>query len=349
MLEKFIFTADIHLKMWSDKEHDDEGRPLKLIEILSTFEQMCKYAKAHDIPSIIIGGDLNDTKGIVSVRAFLLFQEIVRRYDDLHFYILHGNHDACTGRIEEEESAIQLLEPFDNTTIIMEPMRLDNILLVPYSKNIPDVLHHQTDNGIEDIDIIISHLGLSEATLSSGISIKSTMTARSFQGFKLVLLGHYHKPQLVEDGDTKIYYVGSPIPVRRDEATEEKRFLVVDSETCEVESIPTTGYRRYVEVIIEEDSDTLELAQQITNAKKAGHHVVVRNKTANMPKQLEGIIEGVQVVDMYEAEEEIRGITSAMTPEEQCKKYLEIEEILEEDWDEYLAIGLECVAGGTDG
>ena len=70
---KFIFTADLHLKMWSDKEHDADGRPLKLIEILSTVDQMCQYAKANDIPSIIIGGDLNDTKGLVSVRAFLLF------------------------------------------------------------------------------------------------------------------------------------------------------------------------------------------------------------------------------------------------------------------------------------
>ena len=348
MFEKFIFTADIHLKMWSDKEHDDEGRPLKLIEILSTIEQMCVYAKANDIPSIVIGGDLNDTKGVVSVRAFLMFQQIVNEHSDLNFYILHGNHDACTGRVEEEESAIQLLEPFENVTILMDTQRIENILFLPYSKNLTEVLQRESDNGFDDIDIVISHLGLNEGTLSTGISIKSSMTARSFEGFKLVLLGHYHKPQLIESGDTKIYYVGSPIPVRRDEATEEKRFLVVDPETCEIESVSTTGYRRYVEVIIEEGYDADAITQQIQEAKDAGHHVVVRNHTPHVPKELEKMVEDVQVVDMYEAEEEMRGITSTMSAEQQCKKYLEIEEIPEEDHNEFLAIGMECVAGDVD-
>jgi len=44
--------------------------------------------------------------------------------------------------------------------------------------------------------ILISHFGLSEGMLNSGMSIISDIGLKDLRGkYELVLLGHYHKPQ----------------------------------------------------------------------------------------------------------------------------------------------------------
>lgn len=346
---KFLFTADVHLKLWSDKEYTDDGLPLKLVEILNVLEQMCEYAKKNKIKNIVIGGDLNDTKGIASVRAFVLFKKMVERYNDIHFYLLHGNHDAVASEYENNESAIQLVDGPENVSTILEPKIVENILFIPYSKyvgeEIRDVLSKNKD---KDVNILISHFGLNEATLSSGISIKSSLSAKSLTMFDLVLLGHYHKPQMIEADNTKIYYVGSPIAIRRDEAGEEKRFFEVDSKDCKVKIIPSEGYRKYFEFKIDENSDVEKIKEEILKYQNEGHHIVLKNSLANVPKELEELTETVQYVDVYEPDVTIRGITAAMSDEEQMKKYMEIENIPEEDFDLYLNIGLECIHAASE-
>lgn len=342
---RFIFTADVHLKMWSDKEYTDDGLPLKLKEILDAVEQMCVYAEKNNIENIIIGGDLNDTKGIASVRAFVLFKQLVSKHPDIHFYILHGNHDAVASEYQNVESAVQLVDGYDNVTTITSTHVVDNLLFIPYSKTIGEEI---SNSDATRQNILISHFGLNEATLSSGISIKSSISARHLEKFNLVLLGHYHKPQKIVSGNVNIYYVGSPIAIRRDEAGEVKRFLVVDSDTCEVVEVPTEGYRKYYEFVLNEDSDINAIKEEIKRYKEEGHHVVLKNMMANIPDKLQDVVENVQYVDLYEPDITIRGITAAMTIEEQLKKYIEIESVPEEKQETYLKIGIDCVTAAGE-
>jgi DNA repair exonuclease SbcCD nuclease subunit len=337
---KFVFTADIHLKMWNDKVYDENGLPLRLVEILNSVEQMCEYARENDIKDVIIGGDLNDTKGLASVRAFVLFNELVKRYDDMTFFILHGNHDSVASEYNNKESAVQLISGNNNVINIVDPTTFKNILFIPYSKNI---LEEIKNNKTEEHNILVSHFGLNEASLSTGISLQTSISVNHLTQFKLVLLGHYHKPQHIENNETSIYYVGSPIPVRRDEVDETKRFLVVDSETCEVNAVNIEGYRKYFQFIINEDSDIKSMKEDIEKYKNAGHYVVVKNMLSNIPKEFEDVIESVQYVDLYEPDVNIRGIDVSMSIENQLKKYIELENVHEEDREEYYKVGLECV------
>lgn len=348
---KFIVTGDIHLKLWSDKEYDSSGLPKKLLEILGTLEQMGRYASDNNISTIVIAGDINDTKGVVAVRAFVLMRKIIEKFKEINWIILHGNHDATTGQDRQECSAIQLLDGLENAQLILEPIceTFDNckILLVPHSKDIVDVLQNELYgfDGESIPKILISHFGVDEAQLCSGISIKAGIRANDLVVFPLVLLGHYHTPQKIEHQNGVIYYTGSPIPVRRDEAHEEKRFLVVDTESLGVESIPTEGYRRYIELILDENTDIKELEQLITKYKDSGNHVILRKKIADIPLDIkETIFENVQLIDMYEKDINIRGINSSMTEEDQAKKYMEIMGISEEEKEEYLKVAMEIVS-----
>ena len=134
---KAIVTGDLHLKLWSDKKYDSTGIPIKLIEILQTIEQMIVYGKSHDINTIIIAGDINDTKGVVSVRAFVLFRKLIEKYPEINWILIHGNHDNTVGGDIQYESSVQLFEEYSNVKVITNSEIMNfsgtDILLLPHS------------------------------------------------------------------------------------------------------------------------------------------------------------------------------------------------------------------------
>ncbi len=341
---KFVFTADIHLKLWSDIEYTDSGIPKKLIEILCTIKQMCDYAIANDIENIIIGGDVNDTKGTASVSAFVLFKQLLEKYPSLTFHVMHGNHDSVSDS-EDRESAVQLLEGPSNVITYLNPKIVEfdqsRLLFIPHCKNMIDNLKEYMHE--DNLDILVSHLGLSDAFLSSGISIRTGLRSENLRKFKLVLLGHYHKPQEIISESSKIYYAGSPIAIRRDEAGEIKRFLVVDTNTYDVQSINTEGYRRFHEVLIDEDCDITSIKQKIKEIQDSGDYLVLKKTVANIPVELIGDIGDRIVIDLYEKDITLRGITANMTSEEKMRKYLNIMEIDESLHKQYMEIGIEII------
>ena len=323
---KCVITADVHLKNWSDKEFDEDGNPIKLIEILNAFKTVCEYAEKNKIKDVIIAGDVNDTKEVASVNAFVQFKKILEDYNNLNFYILHGNHDAVSK--DNNKSAIQLLNGPENVTTILETTTnlISDFIFVPYSENmVEDIVE------AEPCKVMIGHLGLSEGQLSSGISLQTPISLGNLKKFGVVLLGHYHKPQHLKN----TYYCGSLIPLRRDEMNDEKRFLVLDTDTLEVTSIPITCYRKYVEFIINDESDNKEILQQIKKSQENGDHIIIKKDVKVMPPDFFDLTD-IHIIDTYEEEYQIRGIRSSMEFTDQIVKYMEIEEIPEKDQERYL-------------
>lgn len=333
-MEKITFIADLHLKNWNDNEFTSDGISLKLQEILNVFKDVCDYSIKHNIKHVIIGGDINDTKSVVNARSFVLFQRILMDYTDLEFFIIPGNHDT-TGR-DSDDWGVQLFSGISNVHVFTKPTILfDDILMMPWSSKgmLDNIKKYKKQK------VFIGHLGLNEANLSSGISLRNNISAKDFKKFDLVLLGHYHKPQSLRNDS--IFYVGSPIPMRRDEANEEKRFLVID-ENLNVGSILTKGYRRYIEFNIDENSSYDDIAEEISNLKEEGHHIILRNSLKNLPPVLRDV-ENIQIIDQYEEEFEIRGITSSMKLKDQMIKYMEIEGVPEDKQNIFLNIGLKAL------
>lgn len=337
---KFIHTGDWHIKLYSDNEYDDTGIPRKLNEIYNNISNLCQYAYNNNISQVIISGDINDTKGIVHVRPWVLLQRILSNFSNLDFIFLHGNHDSSS--YINKESAINLLDGPKNISTITDTTIINDLTFIPYSKHIIDEINKTKSN-----KFLISHFGLNEAQLSSGISLKTSITLNDVKKFDRVLLGHYHIPSNIGN----VYYCGSLIQLRKDEKNEEKRFLVVDSDTLEIESIPTINYRKYYEFVIdkeyEDNSNKLkELLNEVADLKSQGHYVSIKNQLKILPKISKKLLNDVNIIDDYEEEYQLRGITTAMGDKEQMKKYLEIERIPEDEYNEYLNIGLEVLEKG---
>ena len=86
---KFIHVADVHLgssllKFSKAKERN--------IELRNTFINMLEYARNHQIDHILISGDLFDHDHVnYALKKDML--SLFKKYDDLTFYYLRGNHD----------------------------------------------------------------------------------------------------------------------------------------------------------------------------------------------------------------------------------------------------------------
>jgi len=319
---KFAFVADIHLsKYGADKIESSSNLPERLHSIMSCLEDVGDYCLDKNINDVVIGGDVFHGKSVIYSLAQNLFLKYLKKYTDkgLTFWILDGNHDL-SGKGADVVSALYTLKEFPRVKWIENgnPVSFADILFVPYSHDVADIVKRNKSK------VLVSHFGLNEAELSSGLSIISDLSVADLkERYDLVLLGHYHKPQEIISKNFKLYYVGSPIQLDWGEKGEEKRFLVVDANTLDVESVPMTNYTKHVEVILESGNKD-EAIQIAKEAKEAGSHVKIVMKDR---VDIDDIDDDFIVVDKTEVDITDRGITTSMSEEEKFEKYLNIKEI----------------------
>lgn len=335
---KFAFIADIHLSRYGqDKIEEQTHLPERLYSIKQALHEVAEYCIKHEIPKIIIGGDILHGKSII----YAIAQEIMLTYfhtyeEKLEFIVIDGNHDISS-KGSEAISALRSLQTVNNVLWVPfnEINKIDpNILLIPYSTNLPSLIKSNKAK------ILISHFGLSEGVLNSGMSIVSNVSMKDLrEKYELVLLGHYHKPQkIISDGVT-VYYAGSLIQLDWSEKNEEKRFLVVDSDTLHVDSIPITQYKKHIQIEITADNKDTAI-QAARDAKAAGDHVKVILKETIDLTELKGEF---NIIDKTDRDITDRGITSNMSTKDKLKKYLEIKEIPEAQHEMYLSVAMEII------
>jgi len=329
---KFAFTADIHLSRYGqDKLEDETNLPERLHSIKNALYEIADYCIANDIRVIVIGGDLLHGKSVIYAIAQEIMLEYFHKYNDfIVFYVIDGNHDL-SGKGESVVSALRPLENVWNLHWVrfdkIKYLEKDDILFVPYSYDMQKIIKKSKAK------VLISHFGLSEGVLNSGMSIISDLSVKHLRGkYELVLLGHYHKPQEIIEPNFSLYYVGSPIQLDWGEKNDEKRFLVVDSDTLDVQSIPIQNYKKHIELELTPESfdEVIELARK---AKESGDHVKVVMKEIVDLTSVKGEF---NIIDKTEQDITDRGITSSMSLQDKLQKYLEIRQIAQEKQNLYI-------------
>jgi len=336
---KFAFIADIHFSRYAqDKIEDKTNLPERLHSIKNALYEVSQYCKDHKIGTIIIGGDTLHGKSIIYAIAQDLMFDFFEDNPDIEFWVIDGNHDLSG----KAETAVSALRPLGNITGVnwighkKLSYRLPNedMLLVPYSYKTPEIVKQNRAR------ILVSHFGLDEGILNSGLSIVSDVSLKDLIGrYELVLLGHYHKPQEIIREDIKLYYAGSLIQLDWGEKGDEKRFLVVDTDTLNVQSIPITNYKKHIEIELtaENKDEMFELARQ---AKKDGNHVKVIMKEK---VDLTSVAGEFNVVDKTERDITDRGISASMSKDDIIRRYLKIKEVPEDLAEEYFKAGIDII------
>jgi DNA repair exonuclease SbcCD nuclease subunit len=291
---------------------------------------MIEYGIQNKINNMVIAGDTFHNKSILYTVAQSIVLDIVRQYsNNMHFIFLSGNHDmsSMTG---DGVSATKCLDNEKNVTTIHTSQMIENILFVPWN---PRLMISTIKEG--NADYLISHLGLNEGILNSGISLVSDIGLKDLKQYKHVYLGHYHTPQKVGN----VTYVGNPTHLDWNDKNQEKRFIVFDSETGEEKSIPTSGYKKHYEFNITLKNKD-EILEEATKLKSEGHFIKI-NKTDNF--DLSSIEKDFDVVDKTEQDVTNRGINSSMSTSDKLNRFLEIKEISVEKRDSYRNIALDIM------
>jgi DNA repair exonuclease SbcCD nuclease subunit len=334
---KFGYIADLHLSGYT-QDPIQNNLPQRLHSLRTAIYHMANYCLNKKIDTIIIGGDSLHGKSIIYAIAQDVLVNFFTEFKTIHFIVIDGNHDL-SGKGVDAVSALSSLRHIQNVTLVSKiPQSFDDIVCIPYCINILEQVKDHRGK------ILVSHFGLNEGLLNSGISIVSDVKLTDLIGrYSLVLLGHYHKPQQIIHNQLTLYYVGSPIQLDWGEKSEEKRFLIVDSNTLYVESIPTVGYKKYMEFILTKENKQ-EVIAQAKQLQDEGHYVkIIRNINIDVQE----LQDQFRIIDKVEKDITNRGITSSMSKEEKLDRYLDIKEIQEKELYKTVAVSIIDTAEGV--
>jgi len=318
---KSIIIADVHLSLYS-QDTIISGISRRLHYLIQTLIQIAEYAKDNNIKYIIIAGDTLHNKSIIHSLAMAMLLDFLRNYHELTFIIIDGNHDMSS-KAGDGVSGLKALDNEPNVIMVHKAIQKENISFVPWN---PKTMKKDIKNAKGEY--LISHFGLNEAMLNSGISIVSDIGLNDLKHFKHCFVGHYHLPQ--ETGNVTI--PGSIIQLDWGEKGEEKRFIVFDSDTGQKDSVLITGYQKHIEVEINVNNlkEVLETAHKY---KKEGHFVKLL-KVDNV--DISKFSKDFHIVDKTVRDITNRGISTNMSTEDKLKAYLKIKEIPKEDHENYI-------------
>ncbi len=327
---KFVITADIHLSQYSQDPIQENNLPERLNSIYKTLNNILLDCRKLEIKDLIIAGDTLNDKSVIYCNAQSLLLDLIRNNLDIHFIIIDGNHDMSSMSKGSGLSSLKSLDNEINVTMIHETKTIDKIDFVPWGKSMVDDIKNSKS------DYIISHLGVNEAELSNGMSTQADIKASDFSRFKKVILGHYHKPQTLNN----IWYVGSPIQLNWGEKNEEKRYLILDTTNDTIVSVPTNGYKKHIELLMTNETKD-EITKLAKQHKDNGDHVAI--KFFEKIDLEDDIDDEIRLIDKSEYDISNRGIDRSMSTFDKLTKYVDLKEIPDEQKKKYVDLAIELI------
>ena len=323
-------VGDLHISGYQTDRIDDLGLPYRLGLIMRALDQIAEECRKRSICFIDFLGDIINDKSIIYTVAYDALKSFFDRNKDLTFTMISGNHDlSSTGELQK--SALVAFSDVPNVkTYIYKPEIIGNISYIPWTKDFIDQIKK-----LPATDILIAHLGLNEAALQSGLSKVDKVKLSDISKYRLCLLGHYHRPQILQNGNTTVVYPGSLSHRDWNDKNEKKRFVIYDTETLEVEQVFIIGLFEFKEYIVDNAADISNVIQLIKQDMTDGHRVRLKNKSG---EKIEENLEGVLVLENKDIDVTNRGINVTQSKDEQAKKFLEIKGIPENERDEYFSI-----------
>jgi DNA repair exonuclease SbcCD nuclease subunit len=221
---KILLFSDLHLHNWPQFSHTDPetGLNSRLVDQLTVLAQIRDVCEKEDIDALIFLGDLFHSRTKIDVDVLWAAHESCYQLSKAvpEFYILVGNHDQST-----RDGSIHSLDGFRYfANVIDEPKKLTVAdhwagYFHPFTTDFDAFRKFCASIPPGEKNLFFGHQGISEAD----VSVKDLPSDRC----RYVFMGHYHKHQWVRDN---VAYIGSPLQLDFGERTEQKGFLILDSD-----------------------------------------------------------------------------------------------------------------------
>lgn len=154
--------------------------------------------------------------------------------------IVPGNHDQVD---IEGSNALEIFGDFDGFTVHTEPAVCQNILYLPYRKDMEYLQSVISWGRTAGARYVAGHLPVRGAYMNNQIKDTEGVPGGAFRGFRRVLLGHYHKRQQFLNG--VISYIGSPWQTRADEHGQSKGWVLWDPDDNSFKYVDKVFGKRY--------------------------------------------------------------------------------------------------------
>ncbi len=243
---KLIHCADLHLDSKMDANLSPEAAKIRRAEILQTYLDMVEYAKKHEIPAILIAGDLFDKKNI-SVSVKTAVRSSMSQNPQITFYYLQGNHDS--ENFLDEGNVPENLKLFSDSWTYYEQ---DGVVIAGavFSANNHGVLWQSLRLDRSRVNIVMLHGQTGETDGRLGDEIVNLKALKN-AGIDYLALGHIHSYRKEPLDARGVYCYPGCLEGRGFDECGEHGFVVlsVDVKAGKVTSefIPT-GRRRLYEV-----------------------------------------------------------------------------------------------------
>ena len=242
---KFLVFADLQADRGSETLFGNPTESLRLSCVTKLYSDLRTLYRQHKCDALVDLGDTFDDRNSIDVPTLrtVLTGLAWLPENELNTRVI-GNHDQFL-RDNEIHNGPVLAHKFHNVISDREIIAVDGakLFFCAYPKDHAElaVWLKNESSKVRCRKILFGHFQVRGAYLNS-VQTTTGIPQEALNGFDLVVLGHIHQPQQVNE---RIYYVGSPFQQDWGEAGQKKRVLIVDTEDATAISVPLEGYPEY--------------------------------------------------------------------------------------------------------
>lgn len=357
---KILFTADVHSHEFSDYATTKNVRWLedqmcyeetsvgegvfpinsRLLDILNTLIVMREYCVRDQIPNVVIAGDLFHKRANLSVMVFNQTFRVLESFYNcgITVDVLAGNHDHVDNSDIPENSLYGLRHIVNvrdkNETVLIQDMNSDvELVFVPYSKNKDLMLSYvkSYENSSDSVvPILITHVGVDGAFVGKNKHIMTNKIVPEdlmYHKFKYVVMGDYHKPQIVV-GTDNMFYTGAPIQHNFNDEGEDRGFWIID-----------TNKRKHMQFVpIDSPRFITVTKDNMSDVQIEGNFVKVQSSPEDIEEILEMVGDDSVKIELHKEIQEVNrsSISISMDYKDIIKQYAE-----EQGKADFVSVGLE--------
>lgn len=324
-MSKFVVISDTHFHNWTEfARPDEEYVNSRLAEQIRALESVFEMAREEQA-DIIFAGDLFHKRQSVDTRVFNAVYEVFEDNRDVNVYGIPGNHDKVTNSLYSD-SSIDTFKFIENTEIATEMQQIQlhdtDLTMIPYGDEVEEIKDYLAELEVDDskTNILVAHLGVSGSLVGQGgHRLEGAFSYEDLQPdkFDYIMLGHYHRPQTLQQEDKHIY-VGTLTQNTFSDEGHTPGAVLIDTEKSSVErlEVPST---RFVTIDGSNIPEDIESLLETSYVRFRGSREQAR-ALENVAEDLSNV--RISVEELKEVETRIE-IDSTTRPEAITEKYME--------------------------
>lgn len=236
--------GDVHIGIYNAFSKPVSGETLndRSLASINPLARALQLAKDNAY-TLIVNGDLFDSRASLDVRILTKVFELFSRYQDVKCYLIAGNHDQVDNLDIPENSLDMFGIAFKNITVVKTVQAINlspNItaLCVPYSENVKmlkdKIVYYKDHLPTNRVNIMFAHIGVDGAS-DGGLYTHRLGGAFGLgdlypNSFTKIYLSHYHRRQHLAPN---VSYIGSTQQHNFSDEGQEKGITVLDDDLKE--------------------------------------------------------------------------------------------------------------------